>query len=208
LRILWFGDASNFTLFAKYAETLRGVPDAEVLVITNAAAIGSLAQRFTGISFLPWSRDTFLSILQSAALSLLTHDGTEADRAKSNNRMITSITWGVPAVVSRTPEYERTARECRIETSLFDDPGACVAAIERLRTRAARYAYLDAAQAEVWQRYSPTAVSGRFLAVVARHRDCDRPARKMPTYWQWLRSACTGGLSDALRSELRHVLRP
>ena len=61
------------------------------------------------------------------------HDGSEWDRAKSNNRMITSIAWGVPAVVSCTPEFERTAIEAKVPYAIFAGKTDLPATIERLR---------------------------------------------------------------------------
>jgi hypothetical protein len=206
LRIAWFGDANNFGLFSRYANTLRAIPRSEVMVVTNPDAIDALGARFAGISFLPWSRETFPGILQRAAIALLTHDGTELDRAKSNNRMITSITLGVPVVASQTPEYERTAQECGVEYAIFRDHDECVMAIERLRTVASRQAYLDVAQPQVWTRYSPAAVAQRFVDVVSGAR---KGAQHQHTsYLRWLLHASRGKVIPALRSDARHALEP
>ncbi len=206
LRIVWFGDANNFPLFARYAGTLSAIPQSEVMVVTNPHAINALASRFPEISFMPWARETFPGILQRAALSLLTHDGSEIDRAKSNNRMITSITWGVPAVASQTPEYERTARECGVEYAIFREEADCVSTIERLRSRVAREAYLDIAQPEAWQRYSPAAVAQRFVDIVAGARK--GAPHKHTGYLRWLIRASRGNVIPALLNDARHAAAP
>jgi hypothetical protein len=105
---------------------------------------------------------------------LLSHDGTAADRSKSNNRMISSIAWGVPAIVSRTPEYERTAREAGVTGALFDTPAQMVAAIERHRPAAARAAYLDRAQPHVWRHHAPAVVAGQLLQILHHHLGVSR----------------------------------
>ena len=203
LRIIWFGDANNFSLFARYARTLSAIPQSEVTVVTNPGVIDGLASRFPEISFVPWSRETFPCILQRAALALLTHEGSEIDRAKSNNRMITSITWGIPAVASRTPEYERTARECGVEQAIFSEEADCVSTIERLRPVASRTAYLDIAQPEVWRRYSPVEVAKRFVDVVSGAR---RSARHEHTgYLRWLLRASRRNVIPALLYDARHA---
>jgi hypothetical protein len=206
LRIVWFGDANNFPLFRRYAKTLRDLPRSEVMVVTNPRVIDSLASRFPEISFVPWSRETFPGILQRAALSLLTHDGSEIDRAKSNNRMITSITWGVPAIATQTPEYERTARECGVEYAIFREEADCIRTIERLRSVDARTAYLDRAQPEVWQRYSPAAVAQQFVDAVAGAR---RGAPHEHTgYLRWLLRASRRNVIPALLNDARHAVAP
>lgn len=97
------------------------------------------------------------------------HDGSELDRGKSNNKMITSIAWGVPAVVSRTSEYERTARELGVADTVFEDQADLYAIIERLRSADARNAYLAAAQPEVWKQYAPRVIAQNFLEIIARY---------------------------------------
>ncbi len=191
LRVLWFGSFSNIALFARHAATLLAMRDVRLVVITSLASCAQIAERFPGIDFLPWSVDSFTSQLATCHLSCLMHDGSEDDQAKSNNRMITSICWGVPAVVTATRDYLRTAMECRIESAVFADPDELVAAITGLRSAAARRAYLANAQDEVWRRYAPQTVARTFLAVAnralalaaARSRRCgwrQRLAARMP----------------------------
>jgi glycosyltransferase involved in cell wall biosynthesis len=204
LRVLWFGNVANISLFENYARVLKTIPDVEIVAVTNASSVADLSQRIKGVSFVPWSRESFVGILQSCALSVLPHDGSDKDRAKSNNRMIASITWGVPAIVSRTIEYERTAREAGVTPALFNDETELVAAIEHFRSREARRAYLAAAQPEIWRLYSPEAVARKFLDIVARarRRRDDAP----PTgYLPWLRRASHGHIASALVLDARHV---
>jgi hypothetical protein len=203
LRVLWFGNVANISLFEKYAHTLASMAGVQTVAVTNARAIERLSAHWPAVDFVPWSRNEFVSVLQSCALTVLPHDGTEADRAKSNNRMIASITWGVPAIVSRTPDYVRTAQEAGVEYALFNDESELIAAVERLRTASARLAYLDAAQSEVWRRYSPAAVAMRFLEVVqsAKRQNAISP----DGYLRWLRRASRGRVASALMLEAMHI---
>ena len=142
MRVMWFGSIGNIDLFQKYAEILRSIPDVEVVVMTGAESIRDYAATHSGITVVPWSRAGFIESLQSCHLTCLMHDGSEIDRAKSNNKMITSIHWGVPAAVSRTPEYERTAREARIEDALFESDRELRMVVERFRPAEMRRNYL------------------------------------------------------------------
>jgi hypothetical protein len=169
LRVLWFGSSGNIALFEKYASALTGLPDVEVVVATTAADVPRYSAKYPHVSFVPWSRGSFISTLQSCDVSFLMHDGTPIDSEKSNNKMIASVTWGVPAVVSRTREYERTAREAGVEEALFSDEAELRAAIEGLRPPEARFAYLDRAQPEIWRAYSPNAVAQKFVATASRY---------------------------------------
>jgi len=162
LRVMWFGSISNIDLFEKYAGVLRSIPDVEVVVMTGAESVREYAAAHSGITVVPWSRSGFTETLQSCHLTCLMHDGSEIDRAKSNNKMITSIHWGVPAAVSRTPEYERTAREAAIEDSLFEGDRELSLVVERFRPAGTRRNYLVKAQQTLWERYSPEAVARQF----------------------------------------------
>jgi hypothetical protein len=182
LRVLWFGSFSNFALVERYAGTLLAMRDVRLVVITSSAKRSEIAARFPGIAFLPWSLADFTAQLATCHLACLMHDGRSDDLAKSNNKMTASICWGVPAVVSATPEYQRTAVECGVETAVFADPAQLVAAIEALRGAAARRAYLERAQDEVWRRYAPQAVARTFLEAVARAQEL-AAARPRPRSW-------------------------
>jgi len=205
LRLLWFGHVENLALFENYVRVLKTLPDVEIVVVTNASSVDALSRRIPGVSFLPWNREAFLPVLQSCALTVLPHDGSEKDRAKSNNRMIASITWGVPAIVSNTPDYERTAREAGITEALFSNEKELVEAIERFRGVDARRDYLQSAQPEIWRRYSPEAVAKQFLEVVARTPRRTEGAPRT-SYLAWLRRASPGRMASALLWDARHAM--
>jgi len=80
--------------------------------------------------------------------------------------MTTSIVWGVPAIVSRTPEYERTARQAKVEYAVFDGPDDLDSVVDRLRSDAARSSYLTVAQPRIWSLYAPRVVARSFLGLV------------------------------------------
>ncbi len=174
LRILWFGDNSNIDLFKRYASTLGRIPDAKIVVIVNKKASERLPASYPEFHFLPWSLSTLVPNLQSCHLACLMHDGGEDDRAKSNNRMVASITWGVPCVVTRTPDYERAACAAGVPYCLFDGPDDLPEAIERLRSAKERARYLDAAQPVLWREYAPEAVARRLMEIAGRYRGAPR----------------------------------
>ena len=173
LRVIWFGNNSNFHLLDHYLSTLMGLDNVEPVIVIDERAARRLATRHARGEFVAWSNSTFVPVLQSCHLSCLMHDGSPADRAKSNTRMVTSIVWGVPALVSRTPEYERTALEAGVPDAIFDGAAGVPSAIERFRSDAVRLDYLDRAQGQIWSRYSPDAVASCYLRVLeAAHSRC------------------------------------
>lgn len=171
LRVLWFGSHSNLGLLEPYLEPLMALRDVQPVIVTNAACLSALSARHPSIECVAWSLDSFVTVLRGTDLTTLMHDGSAADRSKGNNKMVTSIAWGVPAVVSRTPDYERTAIELGVEGAVFDGPEDFASAIERLRQPRARSAYLRRAQPRVWRRYAGPAVARQLLrALDAAHR--------------------------------------
>src|SRR5262249_590292 len=66
--------------------------------------------------------------------------------------------------------YERTARECGIESALFSDAIDLQFAVDRLRSADARVAYLCKAQAPIWVGYSPAAIATRFIELAAGYQ--------------------------------------
>jgi hypothetical protein len=181
LRVLWFGSHSNIGLLERYLEPLLAMKDVQPVVVTNAERTTEVSERHPSIEVVPWALETFVDSLRSADITLLMHDGTDADRAKSNNKMVTSVGWGVPAVVSRTPDYLRTAIELGVEDSVFDGVRDFSQRIERLREYRARKAYVALAQPRVWHRYADVVIARRLLKLLAAvDRHTARRQRRPP----------------------------
>ena len=166
LRVMWFGSSSNLHMFTRYAGALCGVPGTQVLVCTAPGSARELTAALPAIQAVEWSLPGFPEMLRSCHLSCLAHEHNDVDRGKSNNKMIASIALGVPALVSFTPEYTRTARAAGVGESLFTDPSGLPALCERYRSAEARYDYLATAQPYVWEHFSPQAVARHFLEVL------------------------------------------
>lgn len=167
IRVLWFGSYPTLKLFEKYAAGLCSIDGVQLVIITSAQLIDALRKKYPAADLIPWSLSDFAGHLQSCQLSVLMHDGSDADLLKSNNKMIASITWGVPAIVSQTPEYERTARELGVSDTVFSSEHQLRAIIGRYAYPAARAAYLDKTQKKVWDSYCPTAQSRQLIDIIA-----------------------------------------
>ena len=168
LRVLWFGGLMSMEHFERYIGVLSDMRDVQVVAIVSAGGIRTFREYYPEVEFIPWSRHTFVAALQTCHVSCLVHGSSKADLTKSNNKLITSINWGLPAVISHTPEYARTAREAGVAHAIFDDADGLVRSVEALRSPEARSVYLEKAQPYVWQHYAPAVVAERFLDIVAR----------------------------------------
>jgi hypothetical protein len=166
LRILWFGSSSTFESFFGYASALASLPNVKVVVCSERTEAIDRAVGMLNLEVRPWTREGFVDVLQSCALSCLTHDGSPDDLRKSNHKMITSVSWGVPALVSDTPEYARTAREAGVGDAVFSNAAELLLAVERYRGAAARRSYLSSAQSIVWQSYAPEHIGRMFIRII------------------------------------------
>lgn len=162
LRVLWFGNRGNLHLVVKYLRRFLAIPRCELVICTDPNAHLSVFST-PPCAFEPWSIERFPEILSSCDLTFLPHDGRLEDRAKSSNRMITSIAWGVPAIISHTPEYRRTADLIHFPECVVTAPDALPAVVEAMRPAEVRTRYLAQAQAVVWRDHSPDAVADRLL---------------------------------------------
>lgn len=165
LRVIWFGLYDNFSTFAKYIDILRKNPSIDIIVVTNSKKVFELSQEYPFIHFEPWSLETFIPILRSCQLSILTHEGSNYDRAKTNNKMIASITWGVPAIVSNTPDYSGTAKKAGVENAVFSNSDELLEIIEKLKAPQARRTYLNSAQPVIWREHSPLEITKQFITL-------------------------------------------
>ncbi|MEM7454871.1 MAG: hypothetical protein AAF456_11030 [Planctomycetota bacterium] len=161
LRIFWFGSTSTLSSLRPYAEAIARTPATRLVVCT-----GDEAPQNLDAEYIPWNRDTFIETLQGCDVTCMMHDGSVYNRMKSNHKMTTSICWGIPAIVSATPDYQRAAEKLGVEEFVFSGPSQLHSAIERLRTPQSRINYLDQAQPRVWEYFSPQASLNRFEEIV------------------------------------------
>jgi glycosyltransferase involved in cell wall biosynthesis len=170
LRVVWFGGLMNMEDFEPCIGVFSEMRDIQIVAIVMSIGLKHFQSWYPAVEFIPWSRSTFVSSLQSCHLSCLVHGDSVEARTKSNNKFITSVSWGVPVIASRTPEYQRTALESGVADALFEDADELAQRVEALRSPNARQSYMDKAHPYIWQHYSPAAVAKRFLDIVARYQ--------------------------------------
>ena len=170
LRLLWFGNSSNFPSFERYLPGLRRHGDVRLVALVDRRRLAGCASEHPDVEFHPWALDTVVPLMRGCDLACLVHEETVAGQAKSNSKMTTAITWGVPVLASRTEAYARTAGEIGLEDALFNTSGELDEALARYRSREARMRYLAQAQAPIWSRYSAASVARSFLSSLPTDR--------------------------------------
>lgn len=168
LRIVWFGNWAGLDAFAPIGAALAAEPEVELVLATLRPEGRPLPPGLDMATVIPWSRAAMPGLFASCHLSCLVHGSDPAALGKSNNRMVASICWGVPALVSDTPAYRDTARALELNDAVFSDPAGARRALARWRSAAARRWYLERAQTPLWHQYAPAAVARTFLDTLAR----------------------------------------
>lgn len=185
LRLLWFGHRQNLPLLQRHLPVLTSIAQIRIVVCTNPRVpptTGRLSRlayvplqpeaiRAFGhqaISFVRWTVEAFPPLLRSCQLSFLPHDGPPADRAKSENRMITSIAWGTPAIASRTPAYRAAAGRFGVPECLFARSAEIPQLVASLRSTGARRSYLAKAQPRIWRDHAPEVVARKLQECIMR----------------------------------------
>jgi len=133
LRVMWFGNSGNLASLRDFVAPFRE-SDRYTLVICGASQ-EEAASYLHGcqVELHPWSKDGFPELLRSCDVTLLSHFGSKADSMKSGHKMITSVCYGVPAIVSRTPDYSRIAAYAGVEEFVFSDACELARIVEKCR---------------------------------------------------------------------------
>ena len=114
-----------------------------------------------------WYYHGFTKEFRDAGIAFLSHD--QGDRNKSNNKMITAITHGLPCIVSDTPAYSDLARRFGFNWTVVRNEQELQNAYERLSDPTERQEYLSVLQPEIWKMYSASAIADQFLDLVWRY---------------------------------------
>ncbi len=175
ISICWFGSTSTFENFAPLLRSLSKIPKTKIIICGANTEDSKKFSKFSNIEFVDWERAGMEAILQKSDLVCLSHFGRKEDIRKSNHKMITSICFGVPAIVSNTPEYSRAAHEIGAPDSIFHDEKTLLECVEKFRSRKRREEYLQKAQPIIWKKYSPSACAKHFFDVIQQNQNIRNP---------------------------------
>ncbi len=175
LTICWFGSNPNFQTFAPLLRHLIRLHNTKILICGANPEDGKKFGKFSNIEIVDWEHTGMEALLQKSDLVCLSHFGRKEDIRKSNHKMITSICFGVPAIVSNTPEYARAAHEIGAPDSIFHDEKTLLECVEKFRSKKRREEYLQKAQPIIWKKYSPSACAKHFLDVIQQNQNMRNP---------------------------------
>ena len=141
---VWFGNpgTSNFRAAQPYIEKMMecGI---DVKIVSNPLLFKGYSSEIQSI-LVQWRYETFVSTIRRASFSLIAFDN--AERQKSINRFVTSISNGVPAILCG----ESTSADCAtlygFDEIVVRDPRDLARAVERVRNPTYRNRYITEMQ--------------------------------------------------------------
>ena len=171
IRVVWFGNPENL-IGLKYFSSVFEDNHCFRLVLCGVT-LNDAANLFSGcnLEVHPWSRSTFLDILRSCDVSILSHYGSICNRQKSGHKMITSICHGVPAIVSATPDHKRIAEYAGVRAFLYSDKEQLLSRLQCLKSPLARTNYIQTAKPRLMLKYYPGSYAFNVARLLSR-LDC------------------------------------
>lgn len=174
LRVMWFGNSGNLASLRDFFAPFR--ESNEYRLVICGATQEETASYLHGcqVELHPWTKDGFPELLRSCDVTLLSHHGSKSDAMKSGHKMITSIYHGVPAIVSRTPDYSRIAAYAGVEDFVFSDACELSRILQNCRKSETRRQYIDRAQPRLMAKYFPGSFAQAALGLAneAKSKKC------------------------------------
>lgn len=161
-RVVWFGNPGTGNIDAAQPYLLW--------LIKNGFSV-SLISRASGFRpnsifrprVLDWKYDTFTSELRRGSFSVISISEDEAQ--KSENRLVTSVMNGVPALISGRSASSKILVRCGLTDAIVDNPAHMKRAVRRIQDPAFRRHYLNCLQATFSEELSDQTLAKSYVAV-------------------------------------------
>lgn len=131
---LWFGQRTNLKVLARLIEVWPEYASTKTLLILGGATDDALLRKYLSgktvsidLQFLPWSIDTLLLAARRADIAVIPSSLRSHKQFASSNRLVTSLTLGLPTVATPVPSYVEF-KDCFAEfgtphsEAVFKDP--------------------------------------------------------------------------------------
>lgn len=157
-KVVTFGNVDSVEKTIKYLNTAGYKYD--VSYITDRRN-----SRLKNFRFIKWELNTFLKNLSYFDLCILNHFDTPYENIKSNNRLTTCVSIGIPTIVSNTMEYKNTMKKMGMDFLIFDDKFHMNNIINSIALKDDREKIKKIFVEHAWKYYHPS-LSGKILAKV------------------------------------------
>lgn len=152
---VWFGNRKNETGVLWMLDTLlsSGVRSG---IISDIPELPDWRLQST-----EWKYETFPQDLRKYGTCVLSHRG--ADLGKSINKLIASVTLGVPVISDACGSYPAFLKDCGLEQFIASNPFELADAFEKLEEPSIRKNYFENCQDLIWQRFNTLTAAKRFV---------------------------------------------
>ena len=121
--VLWFGHESNLIFLSNLVlEWPDSLSDKTVLIVSGKGGDALLKHHLDGkkvkinLQYLEWSITTLMLAARRADVAVIPSDGGSYKQYASNNRLVSSLTLGLPTVATPLPSY-REFKDCFADLS-------------------------------------------------------------------------------------------
>jgi len=102
-----------------------------------------------------WHLHSFPKHIKSFDACILAHNSDERGKRKSNNKLITCMSVGIPTIVSSTPSYESTIKETGFDFLICKQSEDLKGILEELKNKEIRQKISDTFIKYSWDKFSP-----------------------------------------------------
>lgn len=116
-RFLWFGNLNNLKSIDEFVNTIKENKEYKKYSIYIVSSCKNKKEK--NISFLKWKKNFIFEINKRIDFSILSHEGSNDNLCKSENKMVLSILAGIIPIVSNTPSYRNLAKKLNAEILIY-----------------------------------------------------------------------------------------
>jgi hypothetical protein len=170
-KLCWFG-------YSKWIPNLKWVLDYlhntkyQVNIITgrNVRKIKYI-KNYSNISVSSWDIKNFVKNLRKSNISYISHKKTGRFdmRCKSNNKMISTIIYGIPCLINNSRECEKLAKQFNLDFSIINNEQELERALDYLNFYENRKKYLKNIQPYIWEKYHPEIIVKKLWKIIENH---------------------------------------
>ena len=147
---LWFGQRTNLKILARLIEAWPDYASSQTLLILGGATDDALLSKYLSgktvsidLQFLPWSTDALLLAARRADIAVIPSSLRSHKQFASSNRLVTSLTLGLPTVATPIPSYLEF-KDCFApfgtthSEAVLKDPSQGVSGVQRFQEKYVR----------------------------------------------------------------------
>ncbi len=125
-------------------------------------------------NFIEWNFLNFIQKLRLSSVSLLCHSLPKKQNqkeflTKSNNRLITAISHGIPCIVSGSNEYAKILKKFNLNYAIVDNIEELGSVLKYLKEYKNRQKYLEDIQPYLWKKYNRIVIAEKLLDILKYH---------------------------------------